>query len=911
MSIFISFLHINRKIFLQFLIVFTAFFIMVFISYYFASSIIRKHIASYGDEFTSTSAEAMNSYLNDYGILINNISFVLEKAYKQGAGVEALRHELEEWTKLVQTQKSIDSSIGFFGYIDGVFMDGAGWVPGSHYVPQERPWYTGAYEKNGEVCFSAPYIDAETGEQNMSVSKLVFDSGNKPFGAVAFNVYISGIKENIKNMDFLESGYGVLLDERLHFIVHHEDALIGRALDSINNGEGGYKEMTIRVLGGENLSAFPFVSYDGEKKVAFSKKLFNNWHISIILPSSVYFRDIGIMLIIMLVTGIIMALFLCGVLAYMHIIVYRSVEASRMKSSFLANMSHEIRTPMNAIIGMSEFLQQEHLSDHQMGFVNDINTSARSLLAIINSILDMSKVEAGKVSLTPVNYDFYAFMDNIRSMLKYMADRKGLGFRFETSGELPKYLFGDDVRLRQILTNICGNAIKFTEKGYVSLRVISQTALDMSEKLLFEIMDTGYGISKEEMPKIFNAFEQVDTYENRELIGTGLGLYICKTYVEMMNGKIMVESEYGHGTTFTVELPVIKGSAEKIAFKEDPREDQALTAPEAKILVVDDNEFNRKTIVALLSLFHIGAKSVSSGRNAVEFIKKEDFDIVFMDHMMPDMDGIEAVNEIRKLGAQYENLIVIALTANAIYGAKDMFLSNGFNDFISKPVEMKDFKKILLQWLPKEKIVMKEQSHVKKINSQYDLKFQKSLQTLFVKNNMNKFKEITAALEAGDIKQAHRLAHTLKSNAGQIGKTELQAAAAAIEHSLKNGKNAASKEQLNALQNELKLALDEFASLNVESASDLTEREKLQNMALDAHGGEFDIKTSLQLLDKLEPFLKGGNPECLDHVDEIRLISGNPEIKKHIIQQMEDFDFKSAEETLVELRKALIRTKTE
>ncbi|MCL2706302.1 MAG: ATP-binding protein [Spirochaetaceae bacterium] len=559
---------------------------------------------------------------------------------------------------------------------------------------------------------------------------------------------------------------------------------------------------------------------------------------------------------------------------------------SKIKSEFLANMSHEIRTPMNSIIGMSEFLQHESLNSRQMDYVNDINSSAYALLSIINDILDMSKIEAGKFTLSPVNYDFPVFLDHIVSMFSYMAEKKGLEFKFESSSDLPKYLYGDDIRLRQVLTNICGNAVKFTEKGYIKMQVLSITESSESpspEMLIFEIKDTGRGVSKEEIPKIFKAFEQSNTKKNRALVGTGLGLAISKTYAEMMGGGITVTSELGEGSTFTINIPLVKGTKEGINY-EDEWKEQTLSAPSASILVVDDNEFNLRTVEALLSLVDIKAKTVYSGKEAIELVQKEDFDIVFMDHMMPEMDGIETTNKIRNLRGKFSHLVIIALTANAVQGAKEMFLANGFDGFLSKPIEMNELKKILIEWLPGEKVEIIDQTPGRSMLSD---ELQRKLIKNFVKDNRRRYYEIEEAINKGDNKLAHRLAHTLKGNAGQLGKTLLQQAAADVDNQLKEGKNLVTPEQLAKLNMELNAVLAEFEPL----VKELSEHKEVIDKFLDA-------QSSRELLEKLEPMLEMGNPECRDLIDNLRQISGS----EKLIQQMDDLDFEHALVTLAELR---------
>ena len=482
--------------------------------------------------------------------------------------------------------------------------------------------------------------------------------------------------------------------------------------------------------------------------------------------------------------------------------------ASASKSAFLSNMSHEIRTPMNAIIGMTNLLTHESLSKRQMGYIDDINFSAHSLLSIINDILDLSKIESGKLTLNPVNYNFHELIGNIKSMFGYVAKKKGLEFKFESSGDLPEYLYGDDLKLRQILTNICGNAVKYTEKGHIRLKISVS-----GSNLVFEVSDTGMGIRKEDIIKLFNAFERAETDKNRGIVGTGLGLSICKSFVEMMGGYILVDSEYEQGSVFTIIIPAVLGNKAEVKAAKNLKKEQTLFAPNADILVVDDNEFNIRVAEGLLGLFKIKPKSASSGRKAIDMVQKNEFDLVFMDHMMPEMDGVEAVREIRKLGAQYASLPIVALTANAIQGAKEMFLANGFNGFISKPIEMQELNDILREWLPPEKIEEKAQADfnaesqddetvsgfmsalekIDEINSGIGLNRFSGMENMysetleaFTKDMLSNCIAMSDSLAYGDTQSFAISVHAMKSALSTIGAMNLSETAAKLEAAARN-----------------------------------------------------------------------------------------------------------------------------
>jgi len=555
-------------------------------------------------------------------------------------------------------------------------------------------------------------------------------------------------------------------------------------------------------------------------------------------------------------------------------------EASKAKSAFLSNMSHEIRTPMNAIIGLGELLLRERLSERQKAYVNDIAVSSKALLEIVNDILDFSKIESGKMELNPVDFDLAVLIDNIESLFVHVTHRKGLEFRLERGTDLPEVLFGDDVRIRQILANILGNAVKFTEQGYVCLRI---SASDGS--LFFDITDTGIGIRKADQSKLFKAFEQVDKSINRNVVGTGLGLVISKSFTEMMGGAITLDSDYGRGSVFTVKIPIVPGDREKIKESTAIKESKLICAPEANVLVVDDNEFNRRVADGLLELMEIRADTADSGFRAIELVLEKDYDVVFMDHMMPEMDGMETTAKIRDMGGKYDLLPIVAFTANAVQGAKEMFLENGFNDFISKPINTQELIRVLESWLPSDKVRTKAEpeDHEYRLNKEDELR-RKSVVT-FVKDNRDTYREIADSLAAGDIKTAHRVAHTLKSSAGFLGKTELQEAALSLELSLQADPPTYIPLQLALIESELEKALREFEPMAEEAESRKPDVVQV------------DSETMKKLLLEIRPLLEKGDISASEFVEKLQGIAGMTELAERI----EDYDFEGALELLESL----------
>ncbi len=376
----------------------------------------------------------------------------------------------------------------------------------------------------------------------------------------------------------------------------------------------------------------------------------------------------------------------------------RAEDATLAKSQFLANMSHEIRTPMNAILGLSELLADAGLDEAHREHVRNIRRSSGILLNIINDILDISKLEAGRLQLVNVHFNLMQTIDQVASLVRGLADSKGIAFNLTSDPLSSVCLYGDDIRLRQILINLLSNAVKFTDAGSVTLAV---TVLE--DSLVFRVSDTGIGIKEEDIASIFESFSQMDIHKNRNIQGTGLGLPICKSLVDLMGGTLSVSSTYGRGTTFVVTLPRVPGDASQLE-SEDVRE-ISLYAPDASVLVVDDIDINLYVAEAILEGFGIRATTAVSGKEALALLEKQDFDLIFMDHMMPDMNGIDATRAIRAMGGKCATVPVVALTANAVSEARAQFGAAGMDDFLAKPIEALKMASILAKWLPAGKIL--------------------------------------------------------------------------------------------------------------------------------------------------------------------------------------------------------------
>ncbi|MDD6039291.1 MAG: ATP-binding protein, partial [bacterium] len=364
--------------------------------------------------------------------------------------------------------------------------------------------------------------------------------------------------------------------------------------------------------------------------------------------------------------------------------------ANHAKSDFLANMSHEIRTPINAILGMNEIILREEKDKNILAYAKDIRNASNTLLALINDILDFSKIESGKLEIIPVRYELSSIVHDCYSMIQMRAKEKNLKLVMDIDPALPSVLFGDEIRVRQATTNILTNAVKYTKSGSVTMKVRGQKKNGNEFLLQISVIDTGMGIREENKEALFDAFKRVDEKRNRSIEGTGLGLAITKQIVDLMNGEIGVESEYGKGSTFTISLPQLildetpMGDFSK-HYSENDNKDQyreSFHAPDAKILVVYDVQMNLTVVERLLARTMIQIDTVLSGEACLEAAQSKKYDLIFMDQMMPGMDGVETFAKLRSSDGVNAGTPVIILTANAIQGAREGYLVIGFSDYL-------------------------------------------------------------------------------------------------------------------------------------------------------------------------------------------------------------------------------------
>lgn len=517
--------------------------------------------------------------------------------------------------------------------------------------------------------------------------------------------------------------------------------------------------------------------------------------------------------------------------------------ATKAKSQFLSNMSHEIRTPINAVLGMNEMILRECGDEQILNYASNIESSGKTLLFLINDILDISKIESGKMEIIPVEYEPADILMDLWNVIYFRAQEKDLHLKFTVDESLPRRLYGDDVRIKQIVTNLLTNAVKYTPAGSVELKM-GYEKKDGDITLVISVIDTGMGIKKEDMGKLFESFQRLDEKKNRNIEGTGLGMSITTNLLKLMGGELKVESEYQKGSDFTVLIPqkIVEdkptGDFEQIRKKHESRSkvrQAVFEAPSAKILVVDDNAMNLTVIKSLLKRTKVDITTAMSGKECLKLAAVTKYHIIFMDHMMPDMDGIETLHELKKLdkGPNIDTPVV-ALTANAVAGMKDLYLKEGFVDYLTKPIDSILLEKTIYNLLPSDIIKEVEEKEVEKdtkekvafdeyikygINVKNGLSYSKGdldmyldLVRMFI-NDDSTCKKLTEFAKDKNMKDYAVLVHSLKGNAKTLGADELSAVCYLHEMESKAGNSEYVLKDFDNLLDKWKISLEGFEKL--------------------------------------------------------------------------------------------------
>ncbi len=740
---------------------------------------------------------------------------------------------------------------------------------------------------------------------------------------VVLGLVLSGVVILIwirKVYDFSSLAFGILLNSMSDGVIALDEQ---RQITNYNTAAAGiFADLDSHSIGQpiESLTGFPKDRLEnGVKKEFCLNNCFYQGHVEPILDK--FERNKGYVVLIYDVTET------RNYIEEIKQVREQAEQANFAKSAFLANMSHEIRTPMNAIVGLSDIIMEESRGRKVYEYACDIKSASRNLLTLINDILDLSKVEAGRMELVMTEYHMGSIVDEVLNMMDVMASQRGLELKRELDMTIPCGYLGDEGRVKQILINLLNNALKFTKLGYVKLSVKGRPGqTEDTELLSFRIEDTGCGIRNEDLKEIFDNFKQVDSKRNRTVEGTGLGLSITKRLAELMHGTISVESVYGEGTAFTVEIPqrIVDSRPLSEVSNAVTRKEENLTpfiVEDCKVLVVDDNAVNRKIVKLFLQSYGIESTEAESGPTAIGLVRQTCYDIIFMDHMMPEMDGIEAVRIIRdECGENGRLPVIIALSANAMEGVKDTFLANGFQDFVAKPLERRQLHEALLRWISEDKIT-KNQTwlDIWKVDDSRKIEFQKiviegidtdevvghysgsvedylELLNLYCLDGRRKLSVLRELWEKHDYKNYGIEVHGLKSASANVGAMGISTSAREHEKAVDRGDETFVDEHIYHLLSEYEAQIDHILGFLANRQKSGSEEKKVCEIS------QSDLEQQIrEALDSLENFRA---KDCAHKIEELMQYRLQPAIETQLTEiqgLLKLYEDEKAEQSLREM----------
>jgi len=677
---------------------------MVAISGYFVSNTLQKASSSAVMVALNETDKTIRAYLREPKVAFDNIYTaivdILDRDESQGTVLQYLRKTSE---MLSMQEDGIEGFLAIYGFIRNDFLTGIDWTPEEDFVPQQRPWYQLAV-RSSDVDYTAPYIDMMTGLPVISLAKEIYGKNGDYYGVLSLDISVEWLFGYSESLQFVEGGYGMIVSQYLHIIAHPDEQYRGARLQDLGADYASIADI-LRVSHG--VSGMRIQDTDAKSSIVFFEQLYNGWYVGVVLPVWSYYADVYTNVVLLAVLGFLLACILSYILLRLAADKLRSEEESRSKSSFLAMMSHEMRTPMNAIIGMTNIAKSAdntQKKDYALGKIEDASTH---LLGVINNILDMSKIEAGKLELNPVSFYFCEMIGKVVDIINFRVAEKDQKLTVDIDENIPCMLICDDQRLAQVITNLLSNAVKFTpEHGSIALRATMTEHEDEICEIRFDVSDTGVGISEEQQLGLFKPFQQAESSTARKYGGTGLGLAITKRIVELMQGSISVCSAIGEGATFTFTVRVEKlldGTLIDLADEgPDAESEQPDDYSEYRLLLVEDVEINREIVLALLEPTRMIIDCAENGAQAVRMFKEayEAYNIIFMDVQMPVMDGFEATRTIRALNLPNAKTIpIIAMTANVFKEDIDNCIEAGMDCHIGKPIDFGAVLKICRQYL--------------------------------------------------------------------------------------------------------------------------------------------------------------------------------------------------------------------
>ncbi|MCL2630463.1 MAG: ATP-binding protein [Firmicutes bacterium] len=794
------------------------------------------------------------------------------------------------------------------------------------FTPLERPWSEFAVgglkeleELNNAkpieeqtptvIAVSMPYIDIVTKNVAFAYVQNVYDNDGNHIAILCMDLTMASLYDisSIAPGQYVTGWIMIAKGDKgeFEFIAHFNENLIGMLVKDIPGGKdkiAGHKDGVAGLLpailnhnktdtssGTRVVDAQRILNQDGQARIVSIAEFENGWFLGVSTLEDGYLTNMNTVVTFLSILGVALAVVLSAILVsitlkgnktmrLLGVARQKAEVANKTKSAFLANMSHEIRTPMNSIMGFSELALTDDLPPKTKEYLMNIFKNSKWLLGIINDVLDISKIESGKLVLENIPFDLCDIFEQCQTAIAQKAQEKGIDLYTYSEPSVGKKMLGDPSKLRQVLMNILSNAVKFTNNGTVKFLASIKRTVNGKVTVLFEVKDSGIGMTQDQMKRIHEPFMQADESITRKFGGTGLGLAISKNLIELMGGKLNVESALGVGSRFSFELTMDTiddasvPETHKIVINEFKKPSFG-----GEVLICEDNHMNQQVITDHLA--RVGVKTVlaENGQEGVNIALERQlsgvsFDLILMDIHMPVMDGLEAATRIIKAGITTP---IVALTANVMSNDVSLYKKSGMVDFLGKPFTAAELWRCLSKFL-------KTQGGIASTDEEEDIKLQNKIKLSFVKNNQKTYENIFKSIKDKDLVTAHRLVHTLKGNAGLLSKTALQDISKTAEMEIKtDGK--IKEETAKILKAELDSVLNELAPMLKESAS-------VTKISCPA-----SVKA---LIEKLEPMLTNRNPECEELLTDIRKIKGSEALEKCI----EGFNFKQALEELKKIK---------
>jgi signal transduction histidine kinase/CheY-like chemotaxis protein len=675
----------KRLLYVQLIFTILSFLMLNVLTYIFVRNVIYKNLVRNAENVLVIVQNKIENELNYPKMYLNGFSQTLRTAIMRGSSADVLEEFFMDLSNhLVADDQRLPGFDGFYGYFENMpegrlFTEDSSRNFSPDYDPSQHHWYKNAVAANGEIAETLSYADVVTGESILIYSLCLFDDDGNRLGVVNMRLKVDVIGRNIVEAALERGGYGMLISHEIIMLAHPNPVFVGMDFRDPSIPVSIFAD---KMIEGADISEGSVVNYTGDRSIAFFRRLANGWYIGLVTAEGPFYQDLTNMAYTLFLLGIIFAAILASILISIDAAKIKADMESRRKSAFLANMSHEIRTPMNAIIGMTTIGKTSHDIERKDHCFSKIQDASNHLLGVINDILDMSKIEANKFEISPLEFNFEKMLMRVVNVVNFRVDEKRQIFSVHIDQSIPKTLIGDDQRISQIITNLLSNAIKFTpEEGSISADARLVEEKDGICTVQISVSDNGIGISPEQQERIFSSFEQAESSTTRKYGGTGLGLAISKNIVEMMGGKIWLVSEAGKGSVFSFTIKVKRGADSHRGLL-----DHDVNLSNVRIMAVDDDKDILDYFMEISHEFKVRCDTAVSGDEALELLETNGFyHIYFVDWKMPGMDGIKLASELKSRHTTTKS-IVIMITAAEWTAIETEARNAGVDRFLSKPL---------------------------------------------------------------------------------------------------------------------------------------------------------------------------------------------------------------------------------